>query len=674
MRDVELYSPIGDKEYEKPYIDIEEYREKPVRHKYIHGGFEGTNVKFALYFPKNEEYKNRFFHKVSPVQGDENAAQYEDNGIEIAFAVTSGSYFVESNMGGMTLDPTLIWKSSSQVAEYSRVIASRLYGNHRPHGYIFGGSGGSFKTIGCISNTEGVWDGAVPFVSGAPYSMPNNFTIRVHAKRILEKKLPQIIDAIEPGSNVSMYEGLNQEEKEALEEFIHMGFPPKTIFSLDLIGAGALPVLTPAIRMMDPTYYTDFWTLPGYLGSDRKSSASRARIQHKTKITCLHLPSVSEIHEKQGYSGVDDAWKSLQINLGNENLIKIETYPQGEIYLGNGSVLLIETGEAAGQTIPIGTFNDGVVTVGISLSADFLLDTLSKIKIGDEVILDNSDYLALQTYHRHQLPPVGDGYIPWNDIFRDENGEPKFPQRQLPFSVGPYLTQNGGGMVDPGYFKCKAIMVGCLMDESAVPWQQDWYRKQIENKRGDKVDEYFRLWYVENAMHGDSEHKYDDLHVVPYMPVVHQALLDISDWVEKGIEPQENYVYSIIAGQVEIPVRANDRKGIQPSVELLVNGGLRADIKPGEAAKFTAEIELPENTGEIISAKFDFDKSGRFLSVASLNFTDGSRTKATIETEYIFHEVGTYFPVLFVTAGRYGEKTNEFARPVNLARVRVVVL
>ena len=673
MSNAELYSPIGDKEYEKPYVDIEEYREKPVRHKYIHGGFEGTNVKFAMYFPEKEDYKNRFFHKVTPVQGDENAAQYEDNGIEIAFAVTSGSYFVESNMGGMTPDPSLIWKSSSQVAEYSRRIASRLYGEHRPYGYIFGGSGGSFKTIGCISNTEGIWDGAVPFVSGAPYSMPNNFTIRVHAMRILAKKMPQIIDAIEPGSNRDMFDGLNDEERECLEEFIHMGFPPKTIFALDLIGPGALPVLTPAIGMMDPTYYTDFWTVPGYLGADPKSSASRARIQHRTKITALDMPSIKKNQGNKSFSGVDDAWKSLQVDLGNKDLIKLDTYPHGETYFGHGSVLVIETGEAAGQTIPIGTFNEGLVSVGISLSADALLDTLSKINVGDEVRLDNSDYLALQTYHRHQLPPVTEGYTPWNEIFRNENGEPKYPQRQLPFPVGLSLTQNGGGMLDPGYFNCKAIMVGCLMDESAVPWQQDWYRKQIESKRGDKVDEYFRLWYVENAMHGDSEHQYDDLHVVPYMPVVHQALLDVSDWVERGIAPQKNSNYTINAGQVEIPQKANDRKGIQPSVNLLVNGGIRADIKQGDTTKFIAEIELPENTGEIISAKFDFDKSSNFASVATIKYANESRTKATVEAEYTFNEIGTYFPVLLVTTGRNGEKTNQFARPVNLARVRVVV-
>lgn len=211
------------------------------------------------------------------------------------------------------------------------------------------------------------------------------------------------------------------------------------------------------------------------------------------------------------------------------------------------------------------------------------------------------------------------------------------------------------------------------MDESAFPWQQDWNRRKVELKRGDKTDDYFRLWYVENAMHGDSENKYDELHVVPYMPVVHQALLDVSDWVERGIIPAANSIYEVKKGQIEIPQNASDRKGIQPSIQFWVNGGERADVKQGETVKMTAKIELPENTGELISAKFDFDNSGDFSNIATLNFTDKTHTKATVEMEYTYMEKGTHFPVLLIVSGRYGEKTNQHARPVNLARVRVVV-
>ncbi len=53
---------------------------------------------------------------------------------------------------------------SAAVARYSRIVAAEMYGEHRPYGYVYGGSGGAFKTISCFENTTDVWDGAVPFV------------------------------------------------------------------------------------------------------------------------------------------------------------------------------------------------------------------------------------------------------------------------------------------------------------------------------------------------------------------------------------------------------------------------------------------------------------------------------------------------------------------------------
>lgn len=72
---------------------------------------------------------------------------------------------------------------------------------------------------------------------------------------------------MEPGGSGDIYEGLNVEEREALEEATRMGFPKKAWFAHEYIGNGALPVLAPAIGQMNPGYYEDFWKLPGYLGS-----------------------------------------------------------------------------------------------------------------------------------------------------------------------------------------------------------------------------------------------------------------------------------------------------------------------------------------------------------------------------------------------------------------------
>ena len=50
MSDKKLYIGFDDPQFANPYIDVDEWRNEPVRHHYIHGGFEGTLTKFCFYF------------------------------------------------------------------------------------------------------------------------------------------------------------------------------------------------------------------------------------------------------------------------------------------------------------------------------------------------------------------------------------------------------------------------------------------------------------------------------------------------------------------------------------------------------------------------------------------------------------------------------------------------
>ncbi|MDR2751751.1 MAG: hypothetical protein LBC41_13920 [Clostridiales bacterium] len=178
----QLYDAKTDPAFGKPYIDVDEWREGMVHFRYVHGGFEGTDARFSFFFPRKEDYKNRFFHFMAPAQGSEDASLRErGEDSKIAFAITHGAYFVETNMGaapfaGPLPDPSIIYRASAASAEYSREVAARLYGPHRPYGYIYGGSGGAFKTMSCVENAS-AWDGSVPFVSGTPISIPNCFTV-----------------------------------------------------------------------------------------------------------------------------------------------------------------------------------------------------------------------------------------------------------------------------------------------------------------------------------------------------------------------------------------------------------------------------------------------------------------------------------------------------------------
>jgi hypothetical protein len=180
------------------------------------------------------------------------------------------------------------------------------------HGYAYGGSGGGYRTIAGAENTDGVWDGFVPYVIGSPMAIPNVFSVRMHAQRVLRHRLDTIIDALEPGGSGDPYESLDAEEREALAEVTAMGFPPRAWFGHRAMGMHAFTALYGGMRLLDPGYFDDFWTLPGYLGAG--ASVHRDRLRHTSGISAvitareaarlgLGMPQAADAR-----GGVDDAF------------------------------------------------------------------------------------------------------------------------------------------------------------------------------------------------------------------------------------------------------------------------------------------------------------------------------------------------------------------------------
>jgi hypothetical protein len=665
---IKLYDPKQDPEFQKPYVDIDEWRDGSVRYHYIHGGFEDTKLKFSLYFPDKEDYKGRFYHFMSPVQGSEDASQIrigeED---KITFAINNGAYFVESNMGGPEANGTTIYRASAAVAEYSREIAAKIYGSNRPFGYIYGGSGGGFKTMSCFENTN-VWDGAVPYVIGSPVAIPNNFTVFLHATRILRNKLPMIADSMEPGGNGDIYAGLDLEERAALEEVTKMGFPTRAWFTHEFSDLGAFPLFIPVIEQIDPSYFEDFWTVPGYLGAEPNSSAVRDRLQHKTVITETNLVFNNMKAREENTTGVDDAWqrfKSIDLNVF-QPWMRLESVPAEDVYL-TGTNIVFLTGDAAGEKVPLEKLEGDKAFVAEGFGLQGLVEILEKVKPGDEIILDNSNFIALQTYHRHQVPSID--FKVW-DQYRDEDGKPLYPQR--PVLIGPMMAEGGAGSIQSGCFEGKMIVVASLLD-SAFPWQPDWYRTKIKEHLGNEEYKHFRLWYMDNAIHNDEAKTADDLHCISYLGALHQALLDLSAWVERGIEPADSTQYSVSDGQIIIPLKANERKGIQPVVTLKANGSQCVEVSVGDNVHFLAEVEVPHNTGKLTAAEWSFEGDINYPIKGNFTNINDDYTIATVEADYVFSKPGTYFPVVRVKSNREGDLNNIFTQVKNLCRVRVIV-
>ena len=660
--------------FNKPYVDVEEWREEPIKHLYVHGGFEGGDTKFSFYFPEKENYEGRFFQYITPVPDNENLSQNNEGGEadKISFAVSRGAYFIETNGGGadagvMSPDPTIgAYKANAAVAQYSRKKAKQIYGEHKTYGYAFGGSGGAYRTIGGAENTSGVWDGVVPYVAGSPMAIPNVFSVRMHAMRILQYKLPQIVDALEPGGSGDMYAGLNEKEKGALQEVAKMGFPTAAWFNYKDMGIHAFPAIYGGMRMADGAYFTDFWTKPGYLGHDSPESLAKDRLQQQTVIKKIITKKIAYemglgLGDNPGEArgSADAAWKNLDQKADTIPIaFQLSSKLPSAQFLG-GEIQVL-SGTQKGKEMAAKSIEVDIVVLGMADP-----NVSSQLKIGDELLIDNSNYLAAQTYHRHQVP--GPEYKVW-DQFRGKDGNPLYPQR--PMLIGPLFTRATVGSLPLGKFDGKMILLGSLWDTEAYPWQSDWYRQRVKEQLGDNMDDRFRLYFTDHANHADYKYPGDPKHIVSYLGVLQQALLDLSAWVEKGIEPPINTVYEVVDGQVIVPDNASERRGFQPSIDLSVNGSQGADINTGQEVTFSATIELPENTGTIVSAEWDFEGEATFNDKSEV---DGTKSSLSLKETYAYKKPGTYFVTLRVASQREGDTETPFTLIRNLDRVRIVV-
>lgn len=617
--------------YSQPVIDSQDDLITPVPHHKVSGHFEGTDKKFNFYFPQENLWKGRFFQILYPLY-DENATDER-----IIFGVDSGAYTVQTNSdSGYRVD--------AAAAKFSKEVAADYYGSsERIYGYVYGGSGGSLQTIGAIENTSGVWDGAVPFVPAIPTSIPNNFFIRIFARLVLEDKAPLIADAVSPGGSGSPYAGLDEVEQEVLSEVSILGVPLKAwedySYLLGLDDPDVLLTFVNTIKDMDPSYVEDFWSQSGYLGTEESKLGNlfrSARIDYITTIEAINL---------------DDQDTAVSLLL--------ESVPENMSEIGMDYTLYEVDG-----TTRIGTLSGSIDldTKTFTIGSENSADVLSSISEGARLRFDNLWFLALATYHRHQVP-TRQGFYAW-DHLRASDGSPLYPQRSL--ESGPIIISGTAGGTHTGMIQCKTIVVSNLLDVDAYTWHGDWYRARVEESLGEGYNDSFRIWYNENADHIDDGARTHRL--VQFDGIVQQALRDVSTWVESDVAPAESTSYDVTDSQIIVAENAVVRHGIQPAVELTVNDADRTDIEVGQTVTFRAEIQIQAGTGEIVGIEWDFLGIGNY-EASSLEELNGT----SLEAEFSYTEAGTYYPALRVTSQREGNPDTLFGRIQNLGRVRVVV-
>ena len=637
-----------DPDLNQPYVDIDQPGSITdpttgitVSYRYVHGGFTGTNAKFAFYFPAASQYKGRFFETTYPTVGVENAtpdcASVGTSACSVVFALSNGAYVVSSNnAGGVPAGGALAaYRANAAAAKYSRTIAAQVYGTSaRPRGYLYGASGGAYQTVGAMENTSGVWDGAVPMVFGVPNAIPSFQTSQALALRVLANKLPQIADAMEPGGSGNPYAGLNAEQRGVLKEVTKLGFPLRGWWQYATLNGGAFLAVAPVVRILDPTYVTDFWTAPGYEGSE--PSVAAARIQFNTTV----------------------------INV-NGNSITLAAAPPADVVNAD---LVITSGALNGQSTQIASVSGNTVQVTNNPG----------ITVGTSVRVDNSWLLALEYYQRHQVP-TPDEYG-WNQ-YRAPNGTPLEPQRSL--LTGPILAASTAGSVANGHFNGKMIMLGSTMDVQAYPWSEDWYRKQALAAQGNQLNNNFRLWFMDNADHGPegpaaTTNPLAPSHIVAYTGEMEQALLDIDAWVNHGTRPPASTHYTVTKDDaIQVAATAGQRKGLQPVLNLSVrkaSGGPastgRIDIAAGKPVTFSLQASVPPGAGKVVKVDWNFKGVGNSTAQSTLTHPAPS---VQMSATFTYFKKGTYFPYVIVSSQRNGNGSTPFTLVQNLIRIRVVV-
>jgi hypothetical protein len=683
------YKPT-DRFFGPPYIDVDEQRGAPSPHRYIHGGFEGTDTRFLFCFPPVERYQGRLFQPLGGGNAGDEGVNYNPHGafitggIEMIFRL--GGYAVESNMGHIGdvfdakagEDPTIYgWRAAAESARFSKFLAAQIFGKSPSYSYVYGGSGGARRSPLCLAYAPDVWDGALPFMGDAndgDYGdfarirhSAGNFAAMFNVQRLLGSKIFDVLDAIWPGGSGDPFATLDTHQREEFAALYRLGYPRGSEFVVSQPMGQIWMWASFAERLQheDP-YFVKFWTETGHVGYDQPELVTGDLIDKTVPIT--RVLTTQEIFDDPRFStpelfplfavvrGVmDGTGRSRSLS----TVVEIKNVGKGWRL---GATLRISSGAAAGRELYcINTAGDYFFCDGMGDASNL---RFTGVKTGDQVHIDNHAFLAFCYYARHHAPN-------WQEYdFLRIGNRPIHKQYAIP-EMSPFM-----GTKHTGKFPGKMIWVHHTHDASLWPSQGVGMQNNITREVGyEEGRKHFRLRWLENAEHippalaASPPNRANTTWLVDYLPMVEQTLIDLAAWVENGIEPAETH-FEYQDGEIILPPTGAARGGIQPLVTITANGKIRAEVKVGESVNLQAHVEVPPGAGFIINVQWDFDGSGSYPKKEKL---DGKARELALSTKHSFNSPGTYFVTALVESHREGDVNATARRIPNVASARVVV-
>ena len=536
-------------------------------------------------FPAKQYWRNRSFEQQHPTGGGV---------VDNRMAFTNGAFSVNWMSAGVP-NAVASHRHEAAATKVAKAYANKLYGNTaRIYSYFWGCSGGGTVAMAAAENVTGVWDGVQAQCIGTSGDAPyHSFYWQAHYTfGIPQAKRDAIAAAAVPGGTGDIYAGLNEEEKSVLNEILAAGYP------LPIIGnhfSRLTPLVDPVdIRLADPTYEDDFWSKPGYAGTAPPNYLKAAKVDGWATIAGIARDA----------SGVPTA-----IQFDPATLPALGTtganYLEYWVYAADGTTRLIDPTRSSGPptenkrrfslqgsldtvsgTLTL-TGTDKDVFGGVSAITNSPL-LLGALKVGSKIRVNNRFILAMYYYPRYSNIPG----VRSHDQYLNADGSARYPQRAdiSVLSHSNYRTM--GGRVETGAIKTRTMILEGRSDNLSWPIFNASYAQRIRRTLGPaKADTMMRFYLHDNGRHGAGAGE---------PGIFQQSMQDLMAWAEKGIAPPPSTRYSINNGQVIPAENAADRHGLQPVMNLSVNGGARAVVGVNQPVNLVAKLEMPPRTGQIV--------------------------------------------------------------------------
>lgn len=552
------------------HIDTVEGRTTPVPHCFIHGTLAG-DTRFRILLPK--AWNGKFVLGLGGgYGGDENA---NTEGVTLP-VVTEGYAFASSNEGrpAPVFDQADTWQElhyirNHQTTQFAKGKIQALYGRLPSRSYLFGSSGGGWRSLSQIERYPQTYDGAG---IRNPVIEPRNFTYQYsvldHFLPVFLARLPAIVQARDRKEDP--FALLTLQEAAALQRLYDAGATVGSEFRFPAAAASTIRLGYPVFPLFDPTYFDDFWTVPGYAGHDREVDDQVIEGITGT-VSAVGAPNANG--EIFSFQDTSKAFAPATIK---------------------GWRVTITSGVLAGKAFHV---NSNSAT---RIEVDGFTGALNGLAVGDTYTLSNRDFLAWQHYHEHIVQCEFPEYS--GDC---SGGQP--PRVQRPPRVQQAFKTQGATL--SGRIRRPVVSTAQDLDHLVYPPVIHRYFETVRAVLGDRDKDMLRVYWNENHSHG-SPNATEINRIVERESSWHTAFQLMVRWVEQGVPPPPDTVVSITPGSVAFPATAAERKGLQPTVSATANGLPRLVVPAGSTVLLDGIAGSP--IGQIAKYEWDFEGNNSY--------------------------------------------------------------